>query len=94
MMIRPMMRRCFSKIPTELIRKLRDLTGAPIVQCKEVLTECGGDLEKASGVLRERNLIQADKRSSHSAEQGVVVADTSFGRSQQPQTEGERFSSM
>ncbi len=44
------------KIPTDLIKKLRDETGAGIIDCREALTECKGDMELAKKYLRKKGL--------------------------------------
>lgn len=56
---------------SEQIRLLRDMTGAPLLQCKNILTECDGDVDKAKEVLREKNLIFADKKAGANAGEGV-----------------------
>ena len=65
------LRRAFSKVSTDQIRLLRDMTGAPLLQCKNILIECDGDIDKAKTVLREKNLIFADKKAGATAGQGV-----------------------
>lgn len=64
-------RRSFGKVSSEQIRLLRDMTGAPLLQCKNILTECDGDVDKAKEVLREKNLIFADKKAGANAGEGV-----------------------
>lgn len=64
--------RCFSKVSGEQVRLLRDMTGAPLLQCKNVLTECDGDIDKAKGILREKNLVFADKKAGATAGEGVL----------------------
>lgn len=67
------LRRSFSKVTAEQVRLLRDMTGAPLLQCKNILTECSGDIDKAKVILREKNLIFADKKAGASAAEGVEV---------------------
>lgn len=56
------------------IKKLRDLTGAGMMDCKNALVEFGGDIEKASEELRKKGLAKAAKRSARETTQGRVVA--------------------
>lgn len=49
------------------------MTGAPLLQCKTVLTDCDGDIDKAKGILREKNLIFADKKAGANAGEGVAL---------------------
>jgi elongation factor Ts len=72
-------RRSFGKVSTDQIRLLRDMTGAPLLQCKNILIECDGDVDKAKEVLREKNLIFADKKAGASACEGVDKGLYSFG---------------
>ena len=71
--------RSFSKVSGEQVRLLRDMTGAPLLQCKNVLTEVGGDIEKAKAILREKNLIFADKKAGATAGEGVIEDDLVVG---------------
>jgi elongation factor Ts len=59
-------------ISAELVKELRDRTGAGFMDCKKALTEAGGDLDKAVAILRERGLSAAAKRSSREAREGLV----------------------
>jgi elongation factor Ts len=70
--MRSILRRSFSKVTAEQVRILRDMTGAPLLQCKNILTECQGDLDKAKTVLREKNLVFAEKKAGADAKEGVV----------------------
>lgn len=66
------LRRSFaSKVSADQVRLLRDMTGAPLLQCKNILTECEGDLDKAKTILREKNLIFADKKAGALTNQGL-----------------------
>jgi elongation factor Ts len=73
------LRRSFSKVSGEQVRLLRDMTGAPLLQCKNVLTECEGDIEKAKAILREKNLIFADRKVGATAGEGVVFVHLAMG---------------
>jgi elongation factor Ts len=59
-------------ISAELVKELRDRTGAGFMDCKRALTEAGGDLDKATAILRERGLAAAAKKSSREAREGLV----------------------
>ena len=59
---------------TELIKKLREMTGAGMMDCKNALDEAGWDLEKAVTILREKGLARAAKRAGRTTGQGVVEA--------------------
>ena len=54
------------------VKKLRDRTGAGMMDCKRALEEAGGDVEKAVEVLRVKGQAQAAKRGSRTASEGVV----------------------
>jgi translation elongation factor EF-Ts len=60
------------------------MTGAPLLQCKNILTECQGDLDKAKAVLREKNLIFAEKKAGADAKEGVAFIDEALGLRRQP----------
>ncbi len=59
-------------ISTDLIKQLREATGAGISDCKNALVESDGDLKKALDYLREKGLAMAAKRSERKAGDGVV----------------------
>jgi elongation factor Ts len=59
-------------IPAELVKKLRDQTGAGMMECKAVLTEAGGNLEEATILLRKRGLAHAAKKAGRSTSQGLI----------------------
>lgn len=60
------------KISTEDIKKLRESTGAGILDCRKALEDAEGDLNKALDFLREKGLAKAAKRSSRNASEGVI----------------------
>jgi elongation factor Ts len=62
------------KIPAELVKRLRDETGAGMMDCKAALREAGGDLEKAREILRQKGLASAQKRQGRRASEGTVDA--------------------
>ena len=63
-----------SKATPELIRQLRELSGAGMMDCKHALEEADGDVEKAFTILREKGIARAVKRAGRSTGQGVVEA--------------------
>jgi len=54
------------------VKKLREMTGAPMMECKNALTEADGDMEAAKKVLRERGLSKMAKRSDRETSEGLV----------------------
>ena len=59
-------------IPAELVKELRERTGAGFMDCKRALTETDGDLEQAMAVLREKGLAAAAKKAGRDAREGLV----------------------
>lgn len=60
------------KIPTNMVRELREQSGAGIMACRNALLEAAGDIEKALQILKEQSLIQAQKKANRSTAQGVI----------------------
>ena len=60
-------------ITAELVKELREKTGAGMMDCKKVLTETNGDEEKAIELLRERGIAKAAKKSDRIAAEGLVA---------------------
>ena len=61
-------------ISAGLVKELREKTGAGMMDCKKVLTETDGDMEKAIELLRERGIAKAAKKSDRIAAEGLVAA--------------------
>ena len=59
-------------IPAALVKELRDVTGAGMMDCKAALVETGGDVEKAKDLLRAKGLAAANKRADRAANEGIV----------------------
>ena len=57
----------------KLIKELREMTGAGMLDCKNALNETDGDLEKAVQALRESGLGKAAKKAGNIAAEGVVM---------------------
>ena len=60
------------EITAAQVKKLRDLTGAGMMECKAALTEANGDLEAATTLLRKRGLAQATKKAGRSTNEGLI----------------------
>ncbi len=61
-------------IDQEKIKNLREMTSAGILDCKKVLEETNGDLEKAASLLRERGIVKAVKKMDREASEGAIVS--------------------
>lgn len=61
-----------AEVSAQLVKQLRERTGAGMMECKKALDATGGDLEKAVDELRKRGMASAAKKSSRSASQGVI----------------------
>lgn len=61
-------------VAVELVRTLREQTGAGILECKQALEASQGDLEKATQALRLKGFAQAAKRSDRTTNQGLIEA--------------------
>lgn len=59
-------------VAADAIRELRQRTGVSILECKKVLEECGGDLEKAVDALRKRGYDAMLKRADRRAAEGLI----------------------
>jgi elongation factor Ts len=59
-------------ISAELVKTLRDKTGAGMMECKAALVESDGNLDEATTILRKRGLAQAAKKASRTTSQGIV----------------------
>ncbi|HNV85534.1 MAG TPA: translation elongation factor Ts [Candidatus Omnitrophota bacterium] len=56
----------------ELVKKLREITGAGIMDCKKALEASAGNIDKALSVLRDKGIAQATKREGREAKEGLV----------------------
>lgn len=59
---------------TEMIKQLREATGAGILDCKKALDETGGDYDKAVAILKEKGLATAAKKANREASDGRIEA--------------------
>lgn len=62
------------------VKRLRDQTGAGMMDCKKALTEAGGDFDKAIEILRKKGQKLSAKRADREAKEGVVIAKTSANK--------------
>ena len=60
------------EITAAMVKKLRDATGAGMMECKGALTEANGDLEAATTLLRKRGLAAATKKAGRSTSEGLI----------------------
>jgi elongation factor Ts len=65
-------------ISAQVVKELRELTGAGMMECKKALQESGGDLEKAIDWLRAKGAAKAAKRAEKSANEGVIGSYVHF----------------
>lgn len=61
-----------STISAKTVMQLREKTGAGIMDCKEALTECNGDMDSAVDFLRKKGLATAAKRAGRAMTEGVI----------------------
>ncbi len=61
-------------IDAELVQKLRETTGAGVMDCKKALDEAQGDLEKAKAFIQERGLLKVEKRADRETGAGAVLS--------------------
>lgn len=61
-------------VDLDLVKKLREMSGAGMMDCKNALEEAEGDIEKAFTILREKGIAKAGKRAGRATGQGVVEA--------------------
>jgi len=60
-------------ITADQVKKLRDQTGAGMMECKNALTEANGDFEEANTILRKRGLASAAKKAGRTASEGLIA---------------------
>jgi elongation factor Ts len=61
-----------AEITAQLVKELRDRTGAGMMECKRALTEANGDVSEAEVVLRKRGIANASKKSARATKQGII----------------------
>jgi elongation factor Ts len=67
-------------IPAELVKNLREKTGAGMMECKKALTESNGDFEKAVDLLRQKGLASALKRAGRTTSEGLIDSYIHMGK--------------
>lgn len=67
------------EITAQMVSRLREATGAGMMECKKALVECDGDFEKAVDLLRIRGKAGAEKRAGRAAAEGVVAVAVADG---------------
>jgi elongation factor Ts len=67
-----------TEISAELVKKLRDLSGAGMMDCKRALQETDGDVDKAFELLRQKGIASAAKRAGRTANQGLIESYIHF----------------
>lgn len=67
------------KITSELIKSLREKTGAGMLNCKNALLETQGDFEKAVILLRNKGLASAEKKLTRTTKQGIITSYIHIG---------------
>lgn len=58
----------------DTIQKLREITGAGVMECKKALDESGGDFDKAISIIHERGLTKVEKRADRSTGAGLILS--------------------
>ena len=67
-------------ISAELVKNLREKTGAGMMECKKALTESSGDFEKAVDLLRQKGLASAVKKAGRTASEGLIESYIHMGK--------------
>ena len=62
-----------STISASIVKELREMSGAGMMDCKKALTEASGDIEKAIDILRKTGMAKARKKSGRSAKEGIIL---------------------
>ena len=68
-----------AKISADMVKQLREKTGSGIMDCKQALTECEGDLDKAVDFLRKKGLATAAKRAGRAMTEGTIKSYIHMG---------------
>jgi elongation factor Ts len=63
-----------AEITAQMVKELRDSTGAPFIDCKKALEEVSGDLEKALDILKIRGVAKASKKVGRDTPEGIVMS--------------------
>src|SRR6266478_5186196 len=68
-----------SDITPALVAKLREMTGAGLMECKKALVEANGNLDLAVDILRKKGSASAAKKASRDAKEGIIVQNIQPG---------------
>jgi elongation factor Ts len=63
-----------AEITAAMVRELRERTSAGMMDCKRALDEAGGDMDKATALLRERGLAAAARKAGREAREGLIAS--------------------
>lgn len=63
-----------AKVTAQMVKELREITGAGMMDCKRALEEAGGNFERAQEILREQGLASAQKKRGRAAGEGLIHA--------------------
>jgi elongation factor Ts len=63
-----------AEISAQLVKQLREKTGAGMMECKKALVEANGDMDEAEIILRKRGITNAGKKESRTTKQGLIAA--------------------
>ena len=63
-----------SEVTAQMIKDLRERTGAGMADCKKALTECATDMEKAIEYLRKKGIASAAKKATRIAAEGTIAS--------------------
>src|SRR4030065_2526348 len=67
-------------ISADMVKDLREKTGAGMMECKKALTESSGDFEKAVDLLRQKGLASAVKKAGRTASEGLIHSYLHMGK--------------
>jgi elongation factor Ts len=67
------------ELDAKTVKKLRDMTGSGMMDCKRALQEAGGDIQKAVDILRKKGIAKAGARSARATEQGRIETYVHLG---------------
>jgi elongation factor Ts len=68
------------RVTPDMVKELRELTGAGVLDCKQALETAEGDLDHAQHILREKGLARAAKKAEREAKQGLIEGYVHMGK--------------
>ncbi len=71
-MLRPQKLKKKAMVKAGDVQKLREITGAGVMECKKALDDVSGDFDKAASLIRERGLIKAETKKERAAHSGII----------------------